>query len=317
MIMSYKGKNVLVTGGAGVIGMELVAILKRKGATVRCIDMVEKPRQFPDVEYFQMDLSRFENQILFRFEPEIVFHLAADFERSEESEDFWESNFSNNVMASHYLLRHVLSCPTLKRIIFASSYLIYNKHLYSDIGKVSILDENSTIDPRNLCGVAKLQTERDIEFFASIKNFSHVSARIFRVYGKGSRDVISRWVRSAISGEPITVFSEDNKFDYIYAGDVAEGLVKLEESGATGIFNLGTGTATAIKDVVKILERIHPSIEINRIDKTIWNESSCASMEKAKQALGWLPPTTVDEGILKLFAYERERMKDAASPANR
>ena len=62
-----------------------------------------------------------------------------------------------------------------------------------------------------------------------------VSARIFRVYGRGSRDVVSRWIRSLTQAPdlPLTVFRKEGRFDYVYAGDVAEGLLRLGASDAT------------------------------------------------------------------------------------
>ena len=57
------------------------------------------------------------------------------------------------------------------------------------------MKEADPINPRNLVGIAKLQTERDIDFFqARWFEYRGVNARIYRVYGRGSRNVISRWV---------------------------------------------------------------------------------------------------------------------------
>jgi UDP-glucose 4-epimerase len=307
MTLFYNKKQVLVTGGAGVIGTELIKLLKTEGAIIRCVDIVEKPQGFPDVEYFQMDISQESNQFLFRFEPEIVFHLAADFERSEESEFFWESNFQNNVLASHNLIRKAITCPSLKKVIFASSYLIYDKTLYTETTNTNPISETSRINPRNLCGIAKLQTERDIEFFASVKHFSYACARIFRVYGKGSRDIISRWIRNIIVRNSIDVFSENNQFDYIYARDVAEGLEKLGQAEEQGIFNLGTGRATSIKKVVEILKKIQPETTINYLDKKIWDESSCADICKLQSVTKWKPPTTIESGIKEIYDFEKKR----------
>ena len=130
----YNNKNILVTGGSGVIGKELIKQLIHQGARVRNIDFTPQPKQLTDlgVEQIQVDLSNPSSQLLFRFEPEYVFHLAADFERSTETKNFWDSNWKNNVLASRYLLEKVIKYNSLKKIIFASSYLIYNKELYSN-----------------------------------------------------------------------------------------------------------------------------------------------------------------------------------------
>lgn len=311
--MFFENKKVLVTGGAGVIGKELIGMLLRQGAIVRCVDFQEKPSELRDIEYFQMDLSKSDNQFLFRFEPEYVFHLAADFERTEERKEFWESNFRNNILVSHYLIDQIIKSPSLKKVIFASSYLIYDKTQYNNIEEQNILTENSTISPRNMVGVAKLQTETDLEFLSTHNEypFDCVSARIFRVYGKGSRDVISRWVRDILQKKEILLFNENNRFDYIFARDVATGILKLgENNNAKGIYNLGTGVSYKVKDVVAILHKNLGDFNISTVEsrKDLF-ESSCADITRLKNELSWSAEYSLEAGIKEIISYEKKRIE--------
>lgn len=309
--MFFSNKRVLITGGAGVIGKELIQILKSQGAKIRCVDFQEKPEELKDIEYSQMDLSNPNSQFLFRFEPEYVFHLAADFERTEEHKEFWDSNFRNNILVSHYVIDQLIKYPSLKKIIFASSYLIYDNSQYRNVNKINLLSETSAISPRNLVGVSKLQTEADLDFLSKNNEhpFDHVSARIFRVYGTGSRDIISRWVRDILQGKEIMLFNEYNSFDYIFAKDVALGLLKLgENKRATGVYNLGSGNSTTIHQVVEILQKHSGNFKINRIDpKKELNESSCANINKLKNALSWSPTVDIESGIKKIIEFEKIR----------
>ncbi|MBI3631434.1 MAG: NAD(P)-dependent oxidoreductase [Candidatus Staskawiczbacteria bacterium] len=305
----FKNKKILITGGTGVIGHELITLLKERGANIRVVDMRERPTDLEGVEYFQLDLARPDSQFLFRFDPEYIFHLAADFERSTEDLSFWDANFLNNILASHYLLKEVVKRQSLKKIIFASSYLIYDKNLYHNASRDNVLSEESVIDPRNICGISKLQTERDLEFFYEQmqKKFDYACARIFRVYGRGSRDIISRWVRAALNGEELGVFDKDNAFDYIYAGDVALGLLKIAESKkAIGIINLATGSATKIGEVFLTIKKAFPKIHTKEIKSSIYKEASCANVGKLKKLTGWSPQTSLKEGINKIINYEKE-----------
>ena len=106
-----------------------------------------------------------------------------------------------------------------------------------------ILKEIDPIEPRNLTGMAKLAHECELNFLSKHYNekFNTVIVRIFRGYGIGSRDVISRWVRSLINKEPIEVYGEQSIFDYIYSKDTAEGLARIASSDYSGILNLGSG----------------------------------------------------------------------------
>lgn len=304
---SLKNKAVLVTGGAGIIGQELVARLLEEGAIVRVVDMVEKPVGLGELQYYQMDLAQGDSQFLFHFEPEYVFHLAADFERSTESLEFWDANFKNNILASHYLLEQVMKCKSLKKIVFASSYLIYDKNQYNDVAKEGVLSESSNVNPRNLCGAAKLQTEKDLEFFhEQLGTFEYTCARIYRVYGRGSRDIVSRWVRAALKGETLELFSKNNRFDYIFSGDVAEGLIRMCKSeNAKGIINLGSGISHSVEELIEILKDCFSDLKIAENDKVIYPESSVADISLLKNLCGWNPPTDLKTGVSKLIEHER------------
>ena len=109
--MKWKNKKVLVTGGAGVIGKELVHILAQKGAELTVLDIKPRPTNIPqDVKYFQVDISEIDPSLIIDQNPELIFHLAATFERTKESPEMWESNFKNNVLLSHRVIN-----TTLKR----------------------------------------------------------------------------------------------------------------------------------------------------------------------------------------------------------
>ena len=124
-------KRIFVSGGAGVIGLELIPILLNQGHTVIVGDLKCRPSSFSaDVIYIQGDLNDLNFHDLESFAPEIFIHLAATFERSTESYGFWKENFRHNVLLSHNLMSLMKDIKTLKRVVFASSYLIYDPNLY-------------------------------------------------------------------------------------------------------------------------------------------------------------------------------------------
>lgn len=307
--MEWTGKRVLVTGSAGVIGRVLVRRLVSLGATILSVDLASGNELGFMVEHIQSDLSKGIPPQVSAFDPEVIFHLAATFERTEEAPGYWKTSFDNNVLLSHMLLEAVVPGRSLDVFVFASSYLIYNPQQHLDVPEVCRLKESDPIAPRNLVGLAKYFTEKELEFLQKTEGqFRAVSARIFRVYGRGSRDVISRWVRSALRGEPIEVYGRNNRFDYIFADDVAEGLLKLAESGAAqGIINLGSGVARSIDDVVAILKTEVDGLQIRDLPYHGPVEASCADMSFFKRVTGWMPRTSLEEGIRQIIAYEKER----------
>lgn len=313
--MYWKNKRVLVTGGAGVIGKEVINRLISSGSHILCLDKVSKPKEFSDIiDYDVVDLSELNSELITKFKPEIIFHLAATFERTEESLEFWEDSFKNDIILSHKVIDAAKESNNLKKFIFASSYLIYSTNLYlspEPQNNSRKLKETDLVNPRNLVGAAKYYTENEIEFINKMYgSFISISARIYRVYGFGSRDIISRWVRMALNGDELTVFQKANMFDYIFARDVAEGLIKIAENvNENEIINLGTGTARKIEEVVKILQEQIPDIKIKEIEKGELFEASCADISKLIELTGWQPKTTLEEGIKNVVDYEKRNLE--------
>ncbi|MBT7901783.1 MAG: NAD-dependent epimerase/dehydratase family protein [Candidatus Marinimicrobia bacterium] len=305
-------KRIFISGGAGVIGREMVKRYIKKGDTVMVGDLLPIPNEFSQgVLYRQGDLNYITQQELDSFNPEVFVHLAATFERSDETYEHWEENFLHNIKLSNHLMTLMRNVPALKRVVFASSYLIYNKDLYNFTEPQQIpirLKEEDEIIPRNLTGMAKLAHEIELEFLSKFKldKFTSISARIFRGYGKGSKDVISRWIRDAISGGPITVYNHEGIFDYIYAGDTAEGLIRLSQINETGAVNLGTGRSRSVEDIVSILKQCFPELKIKYSDSDSLFESSEAHIEKLKTLIDWSPKFDLEETIQILIDYEKK-----------
>lgn len=310
----FKGKRVFISGGAGVIGTALVERLYEMGAILYVGDIKPRPENWPsEIIYRQGDLNFISKGELDISAPEYFFHLAATFERSVETYDFWDENYQHNIKLSHHLMTCLKDSISLRKVIFASSYLIYNPDLYNfsePALKPIRLCENEHIYPRNLTGVAKLLHEIELRFLSDFSHagFTMVAARIYRVYGKNSRDVISRWIRSLLNGETITVYNKEGMFDYIYAGDVAEGLLKLAGSQVTGIINLGREHSRRVEEVLTALKVHFPDMKFTEVEADIPYEASEADMSRFKELIGWVPKRDIEEMIPELLKYERNNL---------
>ena len=231
------------------------------------------------------------------FRPQVVFHLAAGFERSKESPEFWSANWHDNVLLSHRIVHLLKDSQEVGVFVFASSYLVYAPSLYLSPRvreRVVPLHEDSPISPRNLCGAAKYYTERELACVKELFDLPlrTVLARIFRVYGRGSRDVISRWVRAGIQGETIDLYNKESQFDFVFAGDVAEGLLRLAETPeAAGAVNLGSGSSRSIEELVGIIggQISGTALKIRDAGQVEELEGSCADVTKLRALTGWVP----------------------------
>lgn len=314
---SIKGKRVIVTGGAGVIGCELLQLLIENGASILSVDRRPLPKgDWPGVSHTEKDLTTDSFDELRDFQPRVIVHLAAAFERSKESPEFWNISWHDNVLLSHRVVHLAKEMPNLEVLVFASSYLVYSPFLYlspSLRDGVVYLKEDDLIAPRNLCGAAKYYTEREIGFIKEVLNPSlrTIYARIFRVYGCRSRDVISKWVRAALFGQEIEVYNKENRFDFIFARDVAEGLLRLAESpDAEGLINLGSGIARSIREVLDLLVEYVSQAEmwVRDLGARELFEASCADLTRFKRLTGWVPSTDLEQGIKIIMEFEQNRV---------
>lgn len=131
---------------------------------------------------------------------------------------------------------------------------------------------------------------------------------MYTLPGRGSKDIISRWIRAGIKREPIELFLKENSFDYIFAEDAAEGLLRLAESDkAKAIINLGSGISRKIKEVVNIIKEQIPSLEIKEVAKKDFFEASYADISRLEELTGWKPGISLEQGIKKIIDYETEK----------
>ncbi|WP_300665437.1 NAD-dependent epimerase/dehydratase family protein [Fluviicola sp.] len=312
--MDFKEKRVFISGGSGVIGTEMVQLLHQQGAHIMVGDLKPIPCDFPStIQYRQGDLNFITQEELNHFNPEYFIHLAATFERSAETYEHWEENFHHNILLSHHLMTLMRNVPALKRVVNASSYLIYDKthYQFKEAQNQAVkLTESHSINPRNLTGLAKLAHEIELDFLSLFKSdqFTSISARIYRGYGKNSRDIISRWVRNLLNNEKITVYNPEGFFDYIYAQDTANGLLKLALCDQTGIVNLGTGRSRQVGDVVQILQVHFPQMNIEYIRKTDeLIEASEADITLLKSYINWAPERDLEDTIPEIIAFEQQK----------
>ncbi len=315
-------RRVFISGGAGVIGQEMVRRLAALPADIEVLvgDLKPRPADFPArFQYHQGDLNLLTEAEIAVFAPDLFIHLAATFERSTETYGFWEENFQHNVRLSHHLMTVQKDLPSLRRVVFASSYLIYDPALYNFAevpAQPRSLREDDPIAPRNLTGMAKLAHEIELRFLQTFRagQFSTAIPRIYRGYGRNGRDITSRWVRMLLAGEEITVYGAESYFDYLYAADTAEGLLRLAAAETvTGIINFGTGQARRVADVVDVLRQNFPNLRARYVASDIPFEASQADMTRWKSQIDWLPPTSLEMAIPEIIAYEESRA--ATSPA--
>lgn len=282
--MSYK---ILITGSDGKIGKELVR--KLDGNELLLVDRKGEGS-------IKCDLAIDDLEFIRDFSPNIIIHLAASFERTDETPEFHTINYNDNIKASYRLNKLIASfnyCPI--QYIFASSYLVYDPILYLSHFPTKaprFLSEVDEVNPRNLIGASKLYVENEIEYLSRNihKNMLVTHARIFRVYGEGGQDFVTRVMNWKNMMIPVDIWKPENKFDFVHTSDCADALVAL--FGYGGIYNVGSNFATSIQDIINVIQP-----KIRMISKNDLYESSCADTSKITETTGWVPKVSVTNWV--------------------
>jgi carbamoyl-phosphate synthase large subunit len=313
-LTNLKNKRIFISGGAGIIGRELVFKLLELKAKIFVGDIKKCPKDFVGkVKYRVGDLNTISKKELINFKPEIFFHLAATYERTYENYNFFSNNFHNNIKLSNYLLKIISEVKSVKKIIFASTYLIYSEQNYlnKNSNQEVKLNEKSIIYPRNLIAASKFYHEHELFFISKhISRISVVCARIFRGYGINSRDIISRWIRSILKKEKLIVYSEKSSFDYIFSKDTAQSLVRMALlKNKFQIINVGYGKSISISYILQTLKYIFKSrIKIKKIKSKIKIENSAANTNYLKKTINFRPYHNIIRGIKEIINYEKGRI---------
>ena len=248
--MSMETERVLVTGGAGFIGTNLVAELKRRGHEVYAVDLYQTDR--PD--YARADVRNYRQvERIFELHPfDYVYHLAAEYGRWN-GEDYYENLWQTNVIGTKHLIR--LQEQKKFKMIFFSSAEVYGDYE----GKMSedVMDK-VPLKQMNDYAMSKWVNEMQILNSASMFGTETVIVRLFNVYGPGEhytpyRGFVPKFIYHALIGQPYTVY-KGHKRTLEYVSDICVAFSHIADRFRPGeVYNLGSSRQYEIKEVSDIV----------------------------------------------------------------
>jgi len=300
--------KILVTGGAGFIGSNVVDALVKDGHEVTVLDNLSTGKEEninPEVKFYNIDLLDIESlEFVFReFKPDVVNHHAAqiDVRKSVEDPAF---DAETNIIGSINLFELSINYG-VRRIIFSST----GGALYGELENLPA-SEDTPIEPLSPYGVAKYCAENYLNYFKRLYGVERVILRYANVYGPrqdqlGEAGVVAIFTGKTLKGEKPVIYGDGNQTrDYIYVEDVVEANI-LALNGKEGFYNIGTGRETSVNELINVFsnvlgKEIKPEYvpprkgEVYRIS---------LDGEKAKRELGFTPKFTIEEGIRKTIEW--------------
>jgi UDP-glucose 4-epimerase len=304
----------LVTGGAGFIGSNLVDALLDRGDEVAVLDDLSTGRRenLAEAEGARLSVADIADadkvgELFDSFEPEAVFHLAAqiDVRRSVADPPF---DATVNVLGTINLLEAARAEREPARVVFAST----GGAIYGEgSGRPLPLSEDAECLPEAPYGQSKFAGEGYLSLYGRLHGLRGVSLRLANVFGPrqdplGEAGVVAIFCGRLMRGEPPVIFgSGEQTRDYIYVGDIVEAMLAAEArlggaSGYLGTFNIGTGRETTVLELARMLAEIartanpDPVMEAARPGEV---ERIALDSGRALEALGWRARTELRVGL--------------------
>ncbi len=300
--------KILVTGGAGFIGSNIVDRLINLGYKVIIIDDLStgKERNInPSAKFYKLDIQDPKIEDIFRDEQiDIVNHHAAQIDvRKSVADPMFDTRV--NVLGSINLLQLSVQY-NVKKFIFASSGgTVYGEQ------KVYPAPEDHPTQPICPYGINKLSIEHYLHYYWTDYNLNYIVLRYANIYGprqdpRGEAGVVAIFINKILKNEqPIINGDGKQTRDYTYVDDVVEANILAINSPVTGIFNIGTGIETSVNELFSMIVKLMKVNvkEVHGPAKDGESRRSCVDGTKAKEILGWQPKINFEEGIKQTMKY--------------
>ncbi len=325
---SYKGKCVLVTGGAGAIGSTLVRNLCRSeaGMVIVLDDLTSGYRwNLPSAKNLMFVQGSILDEIklkrVFFEEPEVVFHLAAFF-ANQNSIDHPESDLMTNGMGTLRMLEYAL-LTGVKRFVYASS----GCSIYGSAAPLPLREEFMSMNLTTPYQVTKMLGELYCNFFYNHYEVPVVKTRFFNSYGPGEvpgqyRNVIPNFIYWAMQGKPLplTGTGEETR-DFTYVEDIVDGLLRAGyfDKAIGQEMNLASGRETRIVDLANMVNEVTGNkAGIAFSQRRKWDTKSrlLASVDRAKDLLGYKPDTPFRDGLANTIAWFHDNWDNISASAS-
>jgi UDP-glucose 4-epimerase len=316
--------RILITGGAGFIGSHVSDACLAAGHEVAIVDDLSSgsgDNVHGGARWYRVDVRDAELDAVFAEErPEVVVHHAAQVSvrRSVETP---QGDADVNVLGSLNVFETARKHRT-RRLVFASTGgAIYGEQT------AAAADETHPCRPRSPYAVAKLAVEHYLDYFCATFGLEAVVLRYANVYGPrqdphGEAGVVAIFMQRILAGLAPTIYGDGEQMrDFVYVDDVvAANLAALDVGTAVGemaIFNIGTGRATSVNALWRVIEAIarptvsahHEPVRSGDVRRSVLDAS------RAARQLGWRPAVDVESGLARTWAWFVQRADWTAAEA--
>ena len=316
----FNGRNILVTGGAGAIGSNLVIALSElvgDDGMIIVLDNLsaikgEEPLDLPPLSNMMFVKGDVRNDIdlkrVFREKPSMVYHLAAFF-ANQNSVDYPENSADVDIQGMIKLL-DLAQFTNIDRFIYASSGCA----IYGSYGEMPLKEDFISMHLTTPYQINKMAGEMYSNFYYHHYGLKTVNCRFFNSFGPGEvpgqyRNVIPNFVYWSMLKKalPLTGTGDETR-DFTYVLDLVQGLLKAGyyEDAVGKAFNLASGKETKIKDMISMVNNATGNTTpITQFPARKWDTKKrlLASIELANELIDYEPIISFSDGLESNFKW--------------
>ncbi|MCX5778169.1 MAG: NAD-dependent epimerase/dehydratase family protein [Elusimicrobia bacterium] len=301
--------KILVTGGAGFIGSNIVDELVNRGHSVAIVDNLssgKKKNINPRARFYKADITDAPaiDKIFKKERPEIIEHLAAQIDvRKSVADPGFDAKV--NILGTLNILESGRKYG-VKKVIFSSS----GGTIYGDCGKKPP-NESARGNPLSPYGIGKYAIEFYLNFYAELYGIKYTILRYANVYGPrqdphGEAGVVAIFAQRMLGNDSILIFGNGSQTrDYVFVKDVVDANIRALTRGDNEIINIGTGKLTSVRDLARMMSRSTgykkaPVLKPARPGELL---RSFLDSRKAEKVLGWKPAVAIEKGLSVTLDY--------------
>ena len=307
--------KVLVIGGNGFLGSNIICELKNNGYNVSVLDIKAPFTQLTDVDYFVGSISNIQLLPEIMERHDYLIYLKSSTTPNSSMIDVNKA-YMEDLPDLISVCRLCLEC-SIKKIVFASS----GGTVYAQSNMERPYQEEDLTCPINHYGISKLAAENILLMYNKLFGMKNVVLRISNPYGIGQTSLsgvgaITTFAEKMITGQTIQVYGKGNIVrDYVEVSDVSRAFaLALNETiySDFSVFNIGSGKGFSIMQIIHLLQeylRIEPKIEF--LPERIFDISyNVLDITKAGKELGYFPIVMPDTGIKDYVQVLKNKIMD-------
>jgi len=306
----HQPLRILVTGGAGFIGSNIVKRLIEGGHLPVVLDDLSSgfsENLLPEVKFFNGDIRDRGTVEKIVSGCDAVMHLAASV-GNKRSIDDPVSDAEINVIGTLNVLEAARK-HNIPRIVFSSSAGIFGEL------KTLPIAEDHPQDPDSPYGASKLAAEKMCLVYNKLYGMNNICLRYFNVYGLNQRydaygNVIPIFANRVLKGEPLTIYGDGEQTrDFVNVADVAAAnIAAVFSPEAKGVFNIGSGTRVTINELARLIQEA-AGIEVGKEfapPRPGDVRDSLADIRAAQKAFGFSPSVNLEDGLAEYMAWIKQ-----------